>query len=417
MSRTDALSSRTPRSLPGTGRNVLVLTYWSWNEALIQTYTLPYLRIMLKVLPPGSTIHLVTLEKGEFVLGARIVEPGIMVHAFRYRPFGVRGMSMLAGLVWRSVRLVRRFKVDTVHAWCTPAGMIGYLVSMLTGRPLVIDSYEPHAEAMVENGTWSRSGIAFRTLFLFERLQTRRARSVIAAVPGMRDYALRTYGHVPQDFHVKPACVDLAQFGPGDIKRAELVERYGLNGKLVVVYAGKFGGIYWDQEVFDLLRVARDHWGHRLHVLLLTGQPEEELVGYMENAGLPRSLFTIRSVPHAEVPVHMGLGDLALTPVRPVPTKRYCTPIKDGEYWALGLPVVITSGISDDSEIIRTHGIGSVIEGNTTEAYERAIQEVDGLLKRYSRQELYDRIRPVAEKYRHFRVAEAVYLNIYGKTG
>ncbi len=417
MSRTDALSSRTPRSLPGTGRNVLVLTYWSWNEALIQTYTLPYLRIMLKVLPPGSTIHLVTLEKGEFVLGARIVESGIMVHAFRYRPFGVRGMSMLAGLVWRSVQLVRRFKVDTVHAWCTPAGMIGYLVSMLTGRPLVIDSYEPHAEAMVENGTWSRSGIAFRTLFLFERLQTRRARSVIAAVPGMRDYALRTYGHVPDDFHVKPACVDLAQFGPDDIKRAELVERYGLNGKLVVVYAGKFGGIYWDQEVFDLLRVARDHWGHRLHVLLLTGQPEDELVGYMAQAGLPRALFTILSVPHAEVPVHMGLGDVALTPVRPVPTKRYCTPIKDGEYWALGLPVVITPGISDDSEIIRTHGIGSVIEGDTPEAYERAIQEVDDLLKRFTRQELYDRIRPVAEKYRHFRVAESVYLKIYGKTG
>ena len=45
------------------------------------------------------------------------------------------------------------------------------------------------------------------------------------------------------------------------------------------------------------------------------------------------------------------------TPVKPVPTKRYCTPVKDGEYWALGLPVIITEGISDDSGIIRENGI------------------------------------------------------------
>lgn len=404
-----------PSSSDRPARRVLVITYWSWSEALIQTYTLPYLRIMLKVLPPGSTVHLITLEKGEFIPGPRSIEPGIVGHAFQYQPFGVGGMQMLAGLVWRLIRLVSRYKLDQVHAWCTPAGMIGYLVSIITGRPLVIDSYEPHAEAMVENGTWSRSGIAFRTLFLFERLQTLRASAVIAAASGMREYALRSYGSVPKKFLVKPACVDLALFGPGNLKRVELVERFGLQGKLVLVYAGKFGGIYWDQEVFDLIRVARDHWGQRLHVLLLTGHAEQELSGYMDRAGLSRELFTILSVPHAEVPDHMGLGDVALTPVRPVPTKKYCTPIKDGEYWALGLPVLITEGISDDSEIIRTHGIGSVIEGNTREAYERAIMHVDDLLKRYTREELYDRIRPVAENYRHFRIAEAVYSDIYGK--
>ena len=402
-------------SSSGTPRQVLVLTYWCWDEALVQTYTLPYVRIMLKVLPSGSTVHLVTLEKGGFKAGPQLREPGIIGHPFRYRPFGVRGMGMIMTLVWQLIGLVREYKVDTVHAWCTPAGMIGYLVSLLTRRTLVIDSYEPHAEAMVENGTWSRKGIAFRVLFWFERAQTRKARAVIAAASGMREYALSAYGHVPKEFHVKPACVDLGQFGQVNVKRPELIERYGLHGKLVLVYAGKFGGIYWDQEVFDLIRVALDHWGVRLHVLLLTGHPEPELRTFMERAGLPRALFTIQHVPHAEVPDHMGLGDVALTPVRPVPTKRYCTPIKDGEYWALGLPVVITAGISDDSDIIRVHGVGAVLADGTTRSYEVAVNEVDALLRKYSRQELYLRIRPVAEKYRHFRIAEAVYMNIYGK--
>ncbi|HQW06058.1 MAG: glycosyltransferase [Flavobacteriales bacterium] len=411
----EGTGNETPLQAPQP-RRILVLTYWSWDDALIQAYTLPYLRIMLKVLPAGSTIHVVTLEKGAFTAGAQVREPGIVGHAFRYEPFGVRGMRMIAILVWRSIALARAYKVDTVHCWCTPAGMIGYLVSVLTGRPLVIDSYEPHAEAMVENGTWTRRGIAFRTLFLFERLQTRRARAVLAAASGMRDYALRVYGHVPKEFHVKPACVDLEKFGSANVKRTDLVERFGLHGKRVLVYAGKFGGIYWDQEVFDFIRVAHDQWGEQLHVLLLTGHSEKELMPFMERAGLPRELFTIQRVPHAEVPDHMGLGDVALTPVRPVPTKRYCTPIKDGEYWALGLPVVITPGISDDSELIQRLGIGSVLVGNTQQAYERAIREIDALLAQNTRQALYERIRPVAEKYRHFRIAETAYSSIYGRT-
>lgn len=394
-------------------RAVLVLTYWSYADALVQTYTLPYLRIMLEVLPPGSTIHLVTLEKTG-PLGSWKAEDGIQVHAFRYVPFGARALGMVLWLVWSCVRLIVRHRVDTVHAWCTPAGMIGYLVSVITGRPLVIDSYEPHAEAMVENGTWRSDGMAFKVLFRFERWQSRRARVLIAAAEGMRSYAAEKYKVTGKLFYVKPACVDLERFSWKDRKRQDLLTELGLGGKLVAVYAGKFGGIYLDQEVFDFVRVARDHWGERLHVLLLTGHHLSELAPFIRAAGLDERMFTLRFVPHAEVPAYMGLGDLALTPVRSVPTKRYCTPIKDGEYWALGLPVVITPDISDDSRIIAENGIGAVLEGLGDQYYRKAVRTMDDLLKKEDMHTLYQRIRPVAVKYRNFEVARAVYNEVYG---
>jgi len=109
------------------------------------------------------------------------------------------------------------------------------------------------------------------------------------------------------------------------------------------------------------------------------------------------------------------LGDFGITPVKPIPTKRYCTPIKDGEYWALGLPVVITKGISDDSDIIKKYKIGSVLEELNEKNYLKAIQEIDVLLKNNTRMELYNKIRPIAEKYRNFDIAEKVYKEIYGK--
>jgi glycosyltransferase involved in cell wall biosynthesis len=189
----------------------------------------------------------------------------------------------------------------------------------------------------------------------------------------------------------------------------------GLEGRIVGLYAGKLGGIYLDQEVFDLFRAARDHWGENFRVLLLTPHPVSELEPMMARAGLDRSIFTVRSVPHEEVPGLMGLADFAVTPVKPVPSKRYCTPVKDGEYWALGLPVIITRYISDDSGIIREHGIGSVLESLDRPGYEKAVKEVAALLDGASRKELYQRIRQIALRYRSSDRAERIYQEIYGE--
>jgi hypothetical protein len=402
-----------PRSQKGVPRHILVITYWAFADPLVQTYTLPYVRLMMRALPPGSYVHLATLEKPG-TLAAAVTDAGVVHHPFTYRSFGMGGVGMLFGLSWRLSGLVRRYRVDTVHAWCTPAGMIGHIVSVLTGRPLIIDSYEPHAEAMVENGTWKRGGIAHRVLFLFERLQTRRAKVLIAATDGMRDYSALKYGPTSARWFTKPACVDTDRFSEHDIKRPEKLRALGLENRIVALYAGKLGGIYLKQEVFDLFRAAHDHWGDAFRVLLLTPHPIAELEPLMAKAGLDKGLFTVLSVPHSEVPELMGLADLAVTPVKPVPTKRYCTPVKDGEYWALGLPVIITEGISDDSGIIREHGIGSVLESLDRKGYEKAVREVAALLAGSSRRELYERIRPIAVKYRGFDRAKRIYQEIYG---
>ena len=53
-------------------------------------------------------------------------------------------------------------------------------------------------------------------------------------------------------------------------------------------------------------------------------------------------------VPYNQITDYYQIADFAINPVKPVPSKRYCTSIKDGEYWGMGLPVVITKNISDD---------------------------------------------------------------------
>jgi glycosyltransferase involved in cell wall biosynthesis len=403
-------------------RNVLALTYWSFKDALVQSAVMPYLRMIRAHLPEGSRIFLVTLEQAHLRMTEdelrRVREQldaeGVRLVAFGYSRFGLKALAKWLLFIPRLLALCLRERVSVIHAWCTPAGGAGYILSRLTGAPLILDSYEPHAESMVELGAWPRNGLAHRILFLLEKLQSRRARAAIATTRGVETYAREKFGVRFRSFYVKPASVDLNLFSPARAKDSELLKEFGLEGKLVCVYAGKIGGIYLEQEIFDFFKAASDHWGERFRVLLLTNAGEARVRELAEASGLDPAVVTTKFVPFKDVPRYMGLGDFAINPVRPIPTKRYCTSVKDGEYWATGLPVVITPDIGDDSGIVREQRIGAVLEGFDRTAYMKAVAEIDALLSGGPRAELAERIRSVADRLRNVRSAEKIYAELYG---
>ena len=115
-----------------------------------------------------------------------------------------------------------------------------------------------------------------------------------------------------------------------------------------------------------------------------------------------------RFVPHHEVPKYMNLADFGITPFIPVPSKRYGTPIKTGEYLAMGLPTVITKDISDDSDFISHHNIGAIIDPLTKKGYKSAILKIDDLLMNWDRKDLRLHIAKLAKGYRNFSIADDV---------
>lgn len=398
-------------------KHILVLTYWSYKSALIKTYTLPYVELIRDKLPAGSRIFLMTLtpesettaedyEKNRQALK----DKQIHLLNFTYKPFGLGMGIKLAGILFYLIRFISRENISVLHAWCTPGGAIGYILSRFTGRPLVLDSFEPHAESMLETNTWKKNSLSYRLLFKLEKLQLKRASEVICAAPGMITYSQKVYGIAKERYFVKPACVDLGLFNPKNTLPVSIRE-LGTNS-VVCVYAGKFGDIYLSGEVFDFFATARTFWGERFKVLLLTNQKEEEIRAFCDKSGLPFETVIKKFVAHHEVPSYMALGSFGICPVKPVPTKKYCTPIKNGEYWAMGLPVVITNHISIDSTIIEEQGIGYVLKDLNSREYLEAVKTIDALLRD---PRLREKIRTVAETQRNYSLAEKIYATIYGR--
>jgi hypothetical protein len=250
----------------------------------------------------------------------------MQLHPEPYKRFGLKKLVASAGNLSKLVAIIKKEKIKTIHAFCTPAGSIAYLLSKFTGAELIIDSYEPHAESMIENGTWKKDGMAYRILFSLEKKQTQRAKILIATTAGMKQYALEKYGVEVKRFFVKPACVDLIKFSPSE-KDTSLLKELGFENKIVCVYAGKLGGIYLKEEVFDFIKLCYDRWKNDFRFLMLTNATKEEIDTEIQRAGLPENIVVSKFVYHDDVPRYLSLGDFAINPVKPVPTKRYCTSI------------------------------------------------------------------------------------------
>lgn len=401
---------------------LLIFTQWSYKDALIQTYTLPYVKIIRQAIPADKKIFLVTSEQAAISLSSDEIaqvntawkEQNMELIALPYRRFGIKKLLEFTGQIFQLIKLILGNKVDVIHAFCTPAGGMAWILSVLTRRKLVIDSFEPHAVAMVENGTWAKTGLAYRILFWLERKQAQRATYIISATAGMRDFAKSTYGiDISPKMFVKGACVDTALFYPRP-KDAQLSASLGLGGdKIVCVYAGKLGDIYYNEEVFSFLHAAYNFWGDRFRFLLLTNKNRAELDAQLDQAGIPHHVLVNQFVPHKEVARYLSLADFGITPVKPVPSKRYCTPIKDGEYWAMGLPVVISPNISDDSSIIESTGTGVVLDMADTSAHRSALEQLDKLIHADDQSALREKILQNAQTYRSYSIPARIYPAIY----
>lgn len=396
-------------------KNILVITYWSYKSSILQSYALPYIRIIKNNLQPNSRIILFTLtakSENTDVEYEKIKEDfqkqGIEILNFNYSPFGIGMLFKFFYIFLSLIYTVIQKRISVIHAWCTPGGAIGYIVSIFTGKKLILDSFEPHAQSMVETNTWKKNGLAFRILYALEKLQLKRASAVICAAEGMIPYSQTEYGIIKSHYYVKPACVDLNLFLKRE-KQYSLVK--GINeSSIVCVYIGKFGDIYLSQEVFDFFKVASDYWGEKFKVLLLTNHSDDEVIKFCAKSGLDYSVIVKRFVHHDEVPDYLSLGHFGICPVKPVFTKQYCTPIKNAEYWAMGLPVVITKNISTDSDLISNNNIGYTLQDLNTSEYLNAVKKIDELIRDPM---LGKKIRMIGEKHRSYTIAEDIYRTIY----
>ncbi len=390
--------------------NILFLGYWGANEGLSQATINPHLEILAGIKKVNRIIYVSIERSGDTSLNVPDHEK--IIHQPFYSKFKKRLFSKFYDFIKipEYLRiLIRDNHVDLLMCRSSLAGSIGYIAHRLTKVPFTVESFEPHAEYMRELGIWSKSGISYQIQKFLEKKQKECARYIM---PVSFEYAKKLIGEgiSPNKVLVMPCAVnaDLFEFSTED--RVKLRDELGISSKTIVgIYVGKFGDIYLDFEAFEVFKSAFDYF-EDFYLIILSPHKYEFIHSRCTSVGIPFEKIYHKMVLHSEVPKFLSASDFAFSTIRPSENRKFCSPIKNGEYWANGLPVLISKGIGDDSKIIQREKRGAVFSLKKDSVI-KSLNRIKELLPTLERK------ADLAIRYRSFSTVEQSYKQIIERKG
>ena len=382
------------------GIRVLYLVYWGAAEPLGQALVLP---VVERLRAMGAQITLVTFDKAADIADqdgiaetrARLEGQGIQWISLRYH----KSLQALAKLLDVATGIARswwaRGRADVVHARTFFGGLMGAIVAPLLRARLVYHAEGLYPEEMVDGGAWSVKSIRYGLTRWIEDAVYRRADGVIVLSGPAKceiDTRLSSIGRATPVV-VVPSVVDLERFRVLSTNRQA--------SGTCLVYSGSIGYRYTFDRAARFVAIARQELnGLRLRVLT---RADPGIVGrILRGSGLPDTSWSVEEMAYAGMPAALSEADAGLCFGTQGGSERGGSPTKIGEYWACGLPVVVTPNVGDVDAIVQDEGVGVIVEAASDEAYRSAARRLAKLLRDPT---LRVRCRQAAEK--HFALEPA----------
>ncbi len=344
--------------------NILFISYWAFHEGLTSSTVLPHLKL-LSELEGVSQVVFTSIERD-----LSIKKFDLKIKKVKHIPLYSKGTNNVLLNKWHDftvfpkqlIQYCEDYQIDKVICRGAPAGAIGYLVWRKTKVPFIVESFEPHAQYMLESGIWKKYDPRYLLEYYWEEKQKKHAEYLIPVAHNYKRKLIKE-GVAPSKIEVVPCTVNLNQFDINKSLNHKIREQLTwADSDIVGVYVGKFGGLYYNAEAYECFKKAFIHWGDAFKLIILTPDDSGKIIASCQESGVPIENVVIKKVAHKVIPEYLNTADFAFTFYKPGESKKYLSPIKVGEYWACGLPVVISEDIGDDSEIIKKEEAGLVID-------------------------------------------------------
>ncbi len=353
----------------------LVVIYHSFNDPIFKGLMLKYLQHFQKTGGRDrNTFHIITFEQHDYAIGNEerlLIKNGLQeLNLYWYpRSYHSGGVFMLLkkafdflSAIYLVLLLDRKYRFKNTIGFTTISGVLALYISKIISSKLVLLNIEPHSDYMVDFNIWKKSGLKYRFLNYCENKMIETADHV--ALPTRNAYQEWFERGVHGKLYFVPTCIDTDDFYFDQVSRNRLRKEWGLpSTSKVIVYAGKFGGIYYSLsktcEVFkELLDIEKG-----LFYYIITPDEPQVVKNELMKKGIDETHFhVIGKIPYKELPKHLSVADFGILLIPSFPSQKYRCPIKTANYLACGIPYIITPGIGDDSELAEYEKIGLVFE-------------------------------------------------------
>lgn len=211
-----------------------------------------------------------------------------------------------------------------------------------------------------------KSSMVLDVLERVELFLYRNANSIVAVTNAFRETLIRR-GVDASKIHVVTNGVDIRRFNPRD-RDAELVARYGLEGKFVAGYIGTHGMAHALDTILDAAISLKDtpDGDNFCFILLGDGANKAYLIRRAREAGLGNVRF-VDSVSKDEVVRYWSLLDVSIIHLKK--TELFTTVIPSKLFECMGMAIPVLHGVQGESaSIVEREEIGLVFEPENSDA-------------------------------------------------
>ncbi|MFD3002089.1 glycosyltransferase [Pontibacter toksunensis] len=302
-------------------------------------------------------------------------------------------------------------KVEVIIAAGTLAGTLAMLVHRKTNTPYYVSFYEPHVLYMRDTGVWKKYDPRYLFQLRWEREQAQEAEGLITVSEKFRQKVITNNLSSEEKVRSVRNAPDLFTFSFSEGDRAMVRTEFVALHTTVGIYVGKYGDLYYKEVAFSIYKTCFDTIPD-FRLIILSPQPQKEIYKLLQQYQIDTAKVHVASVQHREVPQYLSAADFAFATIKSYPSARYCSPVKIGEYWANGLPVLLTEGVGDDSDIIKKEGGGATFNLQEEGSVEKALQQILQILEDPNHRR---EIPKLAQKYRSPERIREAYAYFFGQ--
>ena len=300
---------------------------------------------------------------------------------------------------YKVIRSLKKQGYKSIISLGTVAGSFAYIYARWFNMRLYLYQYEPHSEYTLDVGYWNERSIGFKFLNRLEKKSALFAHVISSGTRHMEERLINW--NIKGAFFKIPSVVNQEKFKYLKENRELIRNKYGIpSSDKVILYAGKFGGLYFYKENPLMFAYLRKHLPD-FHVLIVTLNDIEEIRNLFSEHGLSEKT-TITSSSYDDIDKYLCAADFGIVSVESGPSKKFVSNIKVGEYLSCGLPYLICRGISEDDWYAENKEVGVVVKDFSESEIDKAFPQIKTYLDE-DPDNLKQRCRKIGVEYRGFQ--------------
>ncbi len=390
-------------------KNILYISYDGLTDPLGQSQILPYVIGLTKA---GYNFTIISAEKperynnGKHEIATICKKNNIDWQPINYtkKPPILSTVKDIKSIGKLAEKLHKQKQFSVVHCRSYISSIVGLKMQKKYGIKFIFDMRGFWADERVDGKIWDLTKPHYKMVYKYfkkkEKQFLENADAIVSLTHIGKQIMQNKWG-VTKPIYVIPCAVDTNLFKALNKKLSIQ------NNKLTLGYLGSIGTWYMLDEMLDFFKLLLKTYPNAKFKFITTETPATIL-----NKAIAKNIntehFEIAPAKRNNVPKELSKINVGIFFIKPVFSKQSSSPVKQGEFMSMGIPVITNSGVGDTDEIIKKYKSGILVKEFNDDNYKIAISKIEELLTKPN-----DNILKGADEYFSLNKGNSTYNQIY----